>query len=176
MSSGIEKKKKRRRVVKKHRNNHHGGSAAVQLDNTFNGSQSSGGGLDNKYENFMNGSQSSYSERLLTPRPDDASDTKISGMSKSNGSGAVDLTADDSDDSDDCNNTNNNSSWTCRKCTLVNSVTVSVCDACNTRRESTRSSNKSYTNNNEIDSDDELLGGYDGDEPQTAIGKKKQEG
>jgi len=51
----------------------------------------------------MNGSQSSASERLLTPRPDD--DTKISGVSKSNGSGAVDLTADDSDDSDDCNNT-----------------------------------------------------------------------
>ena len=189
MSSGIEKKKKRRRVVKKHRN-HHVGSAAVappgrlgwlgeglsindeqQLDNNFNGSQSAGGGLDNnnKHDNFMNGSQSSVSERLLTPRPDDDNDTKISGMSKSNGSGAVDLTA---DDSDDCNTTKTSSSWTCRKCTLVNSVTVSVCDACNTQRESTRTSNKSCTNNNDIDSDDELLGGYDGDEPQA--GKKKK--
>jgi len=190
MSSGIEKKKKRRRIVKKHRNLH-GGSAAVappgrlgwlgeglsindeqQFDNNFNGSQSSGGGLgnNNKHnDSFINGSQSS-SERLLTPRPDDDNDTKISGMSKNNGSGAVDLTA---DDSDDCNNIKNSSSWTCRKCTLVNSVTVSVCDACNTRRESTRSSNsKRCTNNNEIESDDELLGGYDGDESQ-AIGKNK---
>jgi len=189
MSSGIEKKKKRRRIVKKHRHHHGGSSAAVappgrlgwlgeglsindeqQLDNNFNGSQSSGGGLGNsKHDIFMNDSQSSTSERLLTPRPDDDNDTKMfaAGMSKSNGSGAVDLTT---DDSDDCNNIKY-SSWTCRKCTLVNSVTVSVCDACNTRRESTRSSNsKSFTNSDS--DDDELLGGYDEDEPR-AIGKKK---
>ena len=103
-------------------------------------------------------SQSSSSEKLLTPRPD--CDIHNATSTITDGDANIDLTED---------NSNIISSWTCRKCTLINSQSLSVCDACNARRESTRSSSKS----NQCDI---MLGeeGINGDDEQLGRSKKQK--
>lgn len=99
------------------------------------------------------GSQSSSGEKLLTPRPD--CDINNTTSTITDGDTNIDLTED---------NSNIINSWACRKCTLINSQSLSVCDACNARRESNRSSSKSNQcdimlgEEGIINGDDELLG------------------
>ena len=162
-----DKKEHRRRVVKRRTRRPQtapgrlgwlgGGMASSETTTSMgNGNHNNNIHIDdaNNNDNDINaGSQSSSGEKLLTPRPD--CDINNTTSTITDGDTNIDLTED---------NSNNINSWTCRKCTLINSQSLSVCDACNARRESTRSSSKSNQcdimlgEEGIINGDDEQLG------------------
>jgi Ring finger domain len=153
---------------------HHNGIEEIHIDDDSDSDEDyeGGGGEDGDsvsvMENANNGVGDEVIDLLDSPRQDHSSTSMhntadAAGLSSSTVASAsavaaatTDLTGDDSDDDDDAGNSNNNSNeWACPKCTLLNDLDRSHCDACNY-------SNPNYVRPPDATRTERLIGGDGG--------------